>query len=298
MVVDAAQAKMSVNAVKRSLRRLLPGPLFRLLRGARALCHRPSTEVDKLKQAFDERQTQCNGPEEIALRSGLVLKLSNESREPFEWFCWRSPPMVGELDAFINYTRGAKSFVDVGASHGIFSLAFLTANPDASVIAIDPSPSADRIRKVNTQLNGFDENLLSVVTACGSCPGSVRMRHNWHHMEAINDEDACDNFVEVPVETLDSICASHAFRPEIVKIDVEGFELEVLRGSEGILSTARLLFLEVHPELLEHLKASQSDIHNWLSIRGWKVQTPEGERLSLHSFADRIHTFWTVCERI
>jgi hypothetical protein len=43
----------------------------------------------------------------------------------------------------------------------------------------------------------------------------------------------------VEVESLDSFCSRNGTMPDIVKIDVEGFELEVLRGAIGILTKSR-----------------------------------------------------------
>jgi len=50
----------------------------------------------------------------------------------------------------------------------------------------------------------------------------------------------------VPVVTLDAICEqSTQAVPEIVKIDAEGFDLEVMRGSQNLIGVTELFFLEV-----------------------------------------------------
>jgi FkbM family methyltransferase len=59
----------------------------------------------------------------------------------------------------------------------------------------------------------------------------------------------------VPSLTVDTYCDWYEVQPDIVKIDVEGAELQVLRGMESTLSTVRTLFLEVHPD---HLLADAS----------------------------------------
>ena len=52
----------------------------------------------------------------------------------------------------------------------------------------------------------------------------------------------------VPLLRLDDYAARHAISAvHVLKLDVEGVELDALRGAEQILATVRLLFLEVHP---------------------------------------------------
>ena len=52
------------------------------------------------------------------------------------------------------------------------------------------------------------------------------------------------NGIEVEVSSIDEICERYTFYPDFIKIDVEGSELEVLRGANNILSSinSRLLF--------------------------------------------------------
>jgi FkbM family methyltransferase len=276
---------------------MLPSAIFGLIQKLRALGYRPPEEMAVWKAAFEELQKGLTGSDELAVREKLVLRIDQESRQPFEWFCWRSPEMVSELDLFIKRCTGAATFADVGANHGIFSLVFLKLNPEGKVISIDPSPIADRIRLNNRKLNGMDANLLSYQVASGARKGTVKMHFNWHHLEVSSDSANQAGDVEIAVSPLDELCADAHISPEIIKIDVEGFELDVLQGAEQSLAKARLLFLEIHPERLDELGVLQSAIFDWLNTRGWKIETLHGDRLSFAQFNDKIHTFWTVCER-
>lgn len=298
VVVDGTEIiSMSLNKIKRLFRWILPGPIFRFIQKLRTLGYCPPEEIAARKATFDELQKCLASSDEIAIRENLILRIDEESRQPFEWFCWRSSEMVSELDLFIKRCSGIHTFADVGANHGIFSLAFLKLNPNGKAISIDPSPIVDKIRLNNRRLNGMDTNLMSVQVACGAQKGTVRMHFNWHHLEASSKSSNQAGDVEIPVNPLDAICDDTGISPEVIKIDVEGFELEVLKGAEKSLSKAHLLFLEIHPERLDELGVTQADIFEWLDTRGWKIETLHGERLSSAQFNDKIHTFWTVCER-
>lgn len=123
------------------------------------------------------------------------------------------------------------------------------------------------------------------------------MHFNWHHLEVFGKGDEKLETVTVPVRPLDALCQESEITPEVVKIDVEGFELEVLKGAEIVLGNAKLLLLEVHPELLDKLSVRAADIFDWLVERGWRVNTLGGKQITRSDFCDRIHTFWTVCEQ-
>jgi FkbM family methyltransferase len=288
---------MTRNRIKKVLHSFLP-------KGVVACIQRITTRGPDVDPHFESRRLQferlqhdATAQGQLVLRPGLALKVHPESVMPFTWFCWQAPDMIAELDLFINLAAGKHSFADLGANHGIFSLVFLTLNPNGKVLSVDPSPIADEIRRVNCKLNGMERAMICHQVACGAAEGSISMHSNWHHLEASGKGDEGLESVQVRVRPLDALCRESGFCPEIVKIDVEGFELQVLQGAEATLKSARVLLLEIHPELLNKLSIRQRDIFNWLDQRGWRVMTLQGKRMTKADFCDRIHTFWTVCER-
>ena len=101
---------------------MLPQQLFQVIQNLRRIGYTPPAIIDQLRARHEAIQT--NEPETIVLRPGIALRVNPQSRFPFEWFCYRSPEMVRELDCFVAHAASFSSFVDVGANHGIFSLAF------------------------------------------------------------------------------------------------------------------------------------------------------------------------------
>jgi Methyltransferase FkbM domain len=87
------------------------------------------------------------------------------------------------------------------------------------------------------------------------------MRYSWHHLEASPEAAGDPDAVEIPVRTLDSLREDLGFHPDLVKIDVEGYEIAVLRGASRTLREDRpVLFLEVHPDRIVQLGGSMAEI--------------------------------------
>ena len=63
-------------------------------------------------------------------------------------------------------------------------------------------------------------------------------------------------------------------QPNLIKVDVEGFELEVLKGATGLLSTSRpILIMEIHPPQLDLSDGSEAQVFELLTGHGygWEV---------------------------
>jgi FkbM family methyltransferase len=255
---------------KRLLAALLPD---RALRPLRTVWHRVQT-LDPRRIALRRRFRRLNrqdGEEGIVLRPDLRLAIDPRSREPFEWFCFRSPEMARELDEFLARSADRRRFLDVGAFHGLFSLAFTQGRPEAEAVAVEPSPLAWDVLEANVRLNPA-ARLTPIRAAVGASPGTLTMRYAWHHLEASPDAADSPDALQVPLRTLDDLTAELGFHPDVVKVDVEGYEFAVLQGALRILREDRpVLFLEVHPYRLRELGTSMAKISALLTELGYRV---------------------------
>jgi hypothetical protein len=78
--------------------------------------------------------------------------------------------------------------------------------------------------------------------------------------------------MSVPAVSIDDFVAAHGVAPTLVKIDVEGAELKVLHGMEGVLRAGSpVLFVEVHPDGLRALGDSSEDLLSFLFGLGYEV---------------------------
>lgn len=269
------------RALRRLAAALLPARQLDLLR---TLWHR--------SQAYDPRRLWLHrghralnagaAADEIVLRPGLRLTIDPRAREPFEWFCFRSPEMVRELDGFLAGGADRHRLLDVGACHGLFALAFTQGRPGATALAIEPSPIAWEILEANVRSNP-GARVTPVQAAVGAAPGVLRMRTSWHHLEALPPAGAGEDgpgVLTIPLRTLDGLCDEMAFRPDILKVDVEGYEISVLRGAGRILRQDRpLLFLEIHPQRIRELGGSLAELWAVLGETGYRALGPAGAPL-------------------
>ena len=155
-----------------------------------------------------------------------------------------------ELRLVSRYLRSGGDFVDVGAHIGMYAVrAAVELRGRGRVLAFEPNPSARAQLAENLALNGCD-NAIVVAAAVTAVAGLAEL-----HVSASDDPSFSSleggRFAEreplqVETMTLDDAIAEHGLRPAVVKIDVEGGELDVLRGAARTLAGARpVLFVEV-----------------------------------------------------
>jgi FkbM family methyltransferase len=131
-------------------------------------------------------------------------------------------------------------FYDVGANIGFFSLiAARRVGPQGRVYAFEPVPDNAAAIARSARLNGFDAvNVLNV--AVGSSNGRTELMLARHIGGATiasvgPPPDVCGR-IGVDLVTLDVAITQHGLRPPtLVKVDVEGAELDVLRGLPATL---------------------------------------------------------------
>jgi len=144
--------------------------------------------------------------------------------------------------------------VDVGANIGWFTLIMGAAvEPGGEVWALEPLPKAIEVLRRNLALN---ETLpLKVLeVALGSTAGTLDLHlfaglpHGHASASTLDREDYTTHSAEL--RTLDDVLAEAPRLPVFVKVDVEGSELEVLRGAERTIDSERppIWMLEVNYE--------------------------------------------------
>jgi FkbM family methyltransferase len=149
---------------------------------------------------------------------------------------------------------GSDSHVlDVGANIGMTALALSRACSRGQVAAIEPVSRTFRYLKQNVIKAGVP-NVKVFNFALGSGEGSVLMQGHPSNFACSFVADnytipAKDHFSQrVPVKRLDDIFPSLSLdRVDFMKVDVEGFELEVFAGAREIINTYRpIVFLEMN----------------------------------------------------
>lgn len=138
--------------------------------------------------------------------------------------------------AFVaHFLREGDVFVDVGANVGVYSI--LAASRGARVLALEPVPASYERLLDNVHINRFQEFVDARNIGAGAEGGTLRFSTNedsTNHVLA--DDESCKHAVVVEVAPLDEIVQEAT----MLKVDVEGYEAEVLKGAGELLSKESL----------------------------------------------------------
>ena len=141
---------------------------------------------------------------------------------------------------------GAKVF-NAGANQCLQAMMMAReVGPSGRVWAIEPNPHNARAGLRNCELNDI-HNLQIIEGAVSSAPGELWFNRAMNGQVAVSQREAGAHLVKVV--TIDGLSAEFG-PPDVLYIDVEGFECEVLEGAKGTLEAcAPDCFVEVHLQM-------------------------------------------------
>ena len=149
-----------------------------------------------------------------------------------------------------------KTFIDVGTHVGRFSI--LLAKKGSNVISIEPSKENRGQLNKNIQLNNLQEKIKVIPVGCSDRNGKSTLYFVPHNegLSSLEKQEGAQK-ENIVIKKLDDIVKKLKINPEsidVIKADVEGFELNVLRGSTNILKKGKpLLVLEITEKEKEKL---------------------------------------------
>ncbi len=145
------------------------------------------------------------------------------------------------LDAAIALSRSAEVFLDIGAYTGLFALAVSRCNPGIRSYAYEIVPENFLILYENVIRNDLIGRVEPRLCGLSSETGSMRVPAGLGLdllASSIALDTRFDGGTRIPLRTLDEMHAEDQ-GPVVMKIDVEGFEVEILEGGKRILEAAR-----------------------------------------------------------
>lgn len=193
--------------------------------------------------------------------------------------------MGGEERNFLSrHVTAGMTVLDIGANIGLYSIFLAELVGDGGrVFAFEPDPSLFEAAVVNSRENGKDSIITLQNLALGSKPA-----HGTLHRSSFNSGDnrlsaspTHRNAVPVRIARLDDLLPD--VKIDFIKMDVQGWEAEVLRGMERILTTnAELtIYFEYWPEGLRRAGEQLSSPMDILCQSGFAIFLPDqGESLS------------------
>ncbi|MDG1475590.1 MAG: FkbM family methyltransferase [Vicingaceae bacterium] len=142
-------------------------------------------------------------------------------------------PEFKDMSFLLHFLKEDDFFMDIGANVGVYSLLASGLNKCNS-ISIEPIPQTFQNLKQNLNIN----NLTNKVSAL-----NIGLSKQEEELYFTNDGDTVNHVVNkeskntttVKVDTLDNIFPSETITDTLLKIDVEGFEYNVLKGGESVL---------------------------------------------------------------
>jgi FkbM family methyltransferase len=138
---------------------------------------------------------------------------------------------------------------DVGAHVGIFSIKAASEVRRGVVIAVEPEPRNYALLQYNIKLNNLESIIIAINKACGNYHGKTTLYLAQNSRSYSINRPWFKTTIEVEVNTLDDIMKSLELEEvNFLKIDVEGSELEVLKGARETIKQSKnlKLALEVH----------------------------------------------------
>jgi FkbM family methyltransferase len=156
---------------------------------------------------------------------------------------------------FRKLLKAGDTYIDVGAHVGFHALAAAQCvGPTGRVLAVEPQPYNCARLLINSQINDL-ENVLVVMSAAGDRDGMIVLHDQKRNdkarlsvVEGAGVSDVATRF-EVPIQKVDTLRDRHAPGPvRLLKIDVEGYEREVLSGAAATLAVTENLVFECLPD--------------------------------------------------
>jgi len=206
-----------------------------------------------------------------------------------DYFLYLSPKEVGiHRDLIIHGIREPFStkflsgliepddiIIEIGANIGYYAILESKLASNGVIHAIEPLPENVELLTKNIELNECN-NIHQYSFAIGAEEGNRKLlvydKCNWTSFTK-NPEGIVIDEIDMPITTLDSLVFNSIKKcPSIIRMDVEGFECQIIKGALRLLkeSSNLKLFIELHPHLV-----SVEDMDEMLGIlrdNGYEVE--------------------------
>ena len=216
---------------------------------------------------------------------------------------------IAEHNLLRELLKPGDSVIDVGANIGYYLLMFeRLIGGEGHIFCFEPEP--DNLSELKRNIvNNHLNNVTLFEAAVGDKCGTTHLSRGLNGIVCEDQEGA----IEVDLVSLDSAIEQ---RLDVIKVDVEGYEGQVLKGAQGLINKFHpSLFIEVHPfllaepyttrDILDFAEESYADIRFYDSaVNGLlgKVSSRYSSRHSVNEIKDRAElldrsaVFWMVCK--
>ena len=177
--------------------------------------------------------------------------------------------------------RPSDKFLDIGANIGYFSaIALNLVGPKGEVHAFEPDPRyfkyLERLRRSNPKFN-----LKANQLAAGSRQSSARLMQTYTLgtstlVKKLRKSQDVETSSLAKIVRLDKYLKKSGIDGvKLIKIDVEGFEFDVLKGLDGFLNTANtkpIIVVEIYPYAMKLQGYSLNELEKWVKKHKYRVE--------------------------
>lgn len=179
-----------------------------------------------------------------------------------------------EYEAFRAAAKPGAVALDVGANVGAYTLLLgQWVRPGGRVYAFEPAPEAFGGLSEHLRLNGLADTVVPVRAAVAATSGMATLAADG--VSGANRLADAPGGETVQTVTVDEFCAREGILPAFLKIDVEGAELDVLRGARETIARAGdalALFVEMHPTIWREMGLAAEDVQAELARQGLRAE--------------------------
>ena len=238
------------------------------------------------------------------LRKGFLMKSTSKKIGPYGPFKMTPDFLFSNLEewggghnnGFIKYveeSKDKKCILDIGAHAGFTVLPVsINISVDAKLYAFEPSTENIKALRKNISMNGCDNVIVEnyLVGAEENDNVSFYERDDICATSSIvNNINRKFNKISKKQISIDSYCKDHNIKPDLIKIDVEGAEIDVLRGARETISTFKpTIFLSVHPREIIDLGYNEQDLLNEIHMNNYKLSNIDGSEVGEFAYIEYI----------
>jgi FkbM family methyltransferase len=173
-----------------------------------------------------------------------------------------------DMAFLLHFLRDSDLFIDIGANIGSYSM-LASAEVGAQTIAVEPIPQTYTYLLQNIAVNDIHQKVTALNMGLGSEKATLKFTKALDTGNHVAGDEELD-CVSVSVDTLDSVATGKS--PALLKIDVEGFEMNVINGAVTTLQNTALkaIIIELNGSG-DRYGHTDNDIHLKLLQYGFKA---------------------------
>lgn len=215
----------------------------------------------------------------------ILAKMIERIKRNFIWLLsineyWQLKKTGVRIDEYIDYARIFKNIndidliIDVGANRGQFAKIFRYFYPSTQIYAFEPLPEVFRylettflddsmFKGLNIALSNNDGTASIMKNESSAMASFLKLKRRFTEFGDVEET----GFMEIPTARLDSIGLK--FENGLLKLDVQGFEKQVLEGAQETLNYVKYILIEVSFIEIYSNQDLFHDIYEYLTRRGF-----------------------------